>query len=583
MIKKTKIICTMGPSTDKPGVLDAMIASGMDVARFNFSHGSHEEQAGRIAKVREAAAKAKVPVALMLDTKGPEMRLGIVKGKVQLNKGQKFVLTAREVEGDDNIVSVNHKLLPREVVPGNIILLADGMISLKVEAIEEEDIITTVINSGEISSRKRAAAPGVSLHLPPLSEQDVADILFGVKQGMDSIAASFIQRAADVLAIRKVLEDAGAEMDIIAKIENAAGVQNIDEILKVVDGVMVARGDLGVEIPTEEVPLVQKMLIEKCNQAGKPVITATQMLESMLNNPRPTRAEASDIANAIFDGTDSIMLSGETAAGQYPVEAVQMMAKIAIRTESGLDYSNILLAKGLNIQRTTTAAVSHATVQVAHELGASAILTSTESGYTARMVSRYRPAAIIVASTHHEKVARRCQQYWGVQPVIGPASTNSDALVNNAVNGAMSAGLVKEGDLVVITAGVPAGTSGTTNMIRVHVVGNILLRGTGVGQRAVTGKVCVAHSIKDVQTKFQPGEILVVESIDEETAPYANKAAAIVTEEGGLTSHAAIVGISFNIPVIVGVDGATDRLADGAEITVDASRGVVYQGQINAK
>jgi len=583
MIRKTKIICTMGPSTDKPGVLEALIANGMDVARFNFSHGTHEEQAKRIAAVRSAAAKAKVPVALMLDTKGPEMRLGLVKGKVLLNKGQKFILTAREVEGDDKIVSVNHKHLPREVVPGNVILLADGMISLRVESIEGDDITTTVVNSGEISSRKRAAAPGVSLHLPPLSEQDVADILFGVKQDMDSIAASFIQRAADVLAIRKVLEDAGAEMDIIAKIENAQGVQNIDEILKVVDSVMVARGDLGVEIPTEEVPLVQKMLIERCNQAGKPVITATQMLESMLTNPRPTRAEASDIANAIFDGTDSIMLSGETAAGQYPVEAVQMMAKIATRTEAGLDYTNILLAKGLNAQRTTTGAVSHATVQVAHELGAAAIITATETGYTARMVSRYRPQAAIIAATQWEKIARRCQQYWGVHPVLGPASPDSDSLVTNAVQGAESTGLVKEGDLVVITAGVPVGTSGTTNMIRVHVVGNILLRGTGVGQRVVTGKVCVAHSIKDVKTKFQPGEILVVESIDEETAPYAHKAAAIVTEEGGLTSHAAIVGISYGIPVIVGVDGATDRLTDGAQITVDASRGVVYHGQINAK
>jgi pyruvate kinase len=583
MNRKTKIICTMGPSTDRPGVLEALIANGMDVARFNFSHGNHEEQARRIASVRSAAAQANIPIALMLDTKGPEMRLGEVTGKVHLEKGQKFVLTARDVVGSEQIVSVNHKQLPREVAPGNIILLADGLISLRVEAIDGDDITTTVINSGEISSRKRAAVPGVSLHLPPLSEQDVADILFGVKQNMDCIAASFIQRAADVLAIRKLLEDAGTHMDIIAKIENAQGVNNIDEILKVVDGIMVARGDLGVEIPSEEVPLVQKMLIAKCNLAGKPVITATQMLESMLANPRPTRAEASDIANAIFDGTDSIMLSGETAAGQYPVEAVQVMAKIAVRTEASLDYSNILLGKGLSVQRTTTGAVSHATVQVAHELGAAAILTATETGYTARMVSRYRPQAMIVAATQWEKVARRCQLYWGVHPVMVGPSPDSDALVNNSVQGAQSSGLVNEGDLVVVTAGVPVGTSGTTNMIRVHVVGNILLRGTGIGQRVVTGKVRVAHSIKDVKTKFQPGEILVVESVDEETAPYAHKAAAIVTEEGGLTSHAAIIGISYGLPVIVGVDGATDRLVDGAQVTVDASRGVVYRGQINAK
>lgn len=584
MLKKTKIICTLGPSTDKPGVLESLLANGMDVARLNFSHGTHEEQAKRVALLRTAAAQAEIPVALMLDTKGPEMRIGkFATGKVHLSEGQKLIITARDVVGTDEIVSVNHKGLPREVSVDNIILLSDGLVSLRVNAIEGEDIITTVLNSGEISNNKRAAVPGVSLSLPPLSEQDVADILFGVKQNMDIIAASFIQRAADVLAIRKVLENAGAQMDIIAKIENAEGVRNIDDILKVADGVMVARGDLGVEIPTEEVPLVQKLLIEKCNKAGKPVITATQMLESMMTNPRPTRAEASDVANAIFDGSDAIMLSGETAAGQYPTEAVQTMAKIAMRTEADLNYSNILLNKGLCVECTTTSAISHATVQVAHELGAAVIVTATESGYTARMVSQYRPQATIVAVTPSEKICRRMQLLWGVCPVLGPSSQDSDGMVNNAINGAISSGIAKEGDLVVVTAGVPTGTRGTTNMIRVHVVGNILMRGTGVGQRVVTGKVCVAQSVKDVQTNFEPGDVLVVASVSEEMAPYAVKAAAIVTEEGGLTSHAAIIGISYSLPVIVGVDGATGQLADGALVTVDAGRGVVYQGQINAK
>jgi pyruvate kinase len=372
-------------------------------------------------------------------------------------------------------------------------------------------------------------------------------------------------------------------MDIIAKIENAEGVQNIDEILKVVDGVMVARGDLGVEIPTEEVPLVQKLLIEKSNKAAKPVITATQMLESMMANPRPTRAEASDIANAIMDGTDVIMLSGETASGQYPIEAVQMMAKIALRTESALSYSALLLAKGILPQRTTTDAISHATVQVAHDLNAAAIVTATENGYTPRMVSKYRSQAAIVAVTPHKKTIRRMLLLWGVCPVLGVTSHNSDDMVTNAVNSALAAGVVKDGDLVVITAGVPAGTSGTTNMIRVHVVGNILLRGTGIGQQTITGKVCVANSIKDVTNKFQPGDILVVASIDEETAAYAIKAGAIVAEEGGLTSHAAIVGVSYGMPVIVGVDGATERLLDGTIVTVDAARGIVYLGEINAR
>ncbi|VBB08736.1 pyruvate kinase active site [Lucifera butyrica] len=584
MVKKTKIICTMGPSTEKPGVLEKMLKAGMNVARFNFSHGTHEEQYKRIEMVRTVAAKLSKPVGLMLDTKGPEMRLGkFAEGKVMLEAGQKFILTARDIEGNKEIVSINHKLLPQEVAPGNIILLSDGLVSLRVEAVEGKDIITTVLNSGAMSNQKRVAAPGVNVNLPFLSDQDKKDILFGAEQDMDFIAASFVQRAADVLAIRKILEEANASIEIIAKIENAEGVKNIDEILKVADGVMVARGDLGVEIPTEEVPLVQKTLIEKCNRAGKPVITATQMLESMLVNPRPTRAEASDIANAIMDGTDVIMLSGETASGQYPVEAVEMMAKIAIRTESALGYGELLLSRGIRSQRSTTDAISHATVQVAHELAAAAILTATESGYTARMVSKYRPQATIVAVTPKEKTVRRMQLLWGVHAVLGPASKNSDDMVTNSVEGALSTGLVKDGDLVVITAGLPVGMSGTTNMIRVHVVGNILMRGTGIGQRAVTGKVCVAVSIKDVHNKFQTGDILVVESVDEETAAYAAKAAAIIAEEGGFTSHAAIVGINYGMPVIVGVDGATDRLADGAIVTVDAARGLIYQGEINAR
>lgn len=584
MPKRTKIICTVGPSTDKPGVLETLIENGMNVARFNFSHGSHEDHVKRIALARAAAARTGKTVALMLDTKGPEMRLGkFAAGKVALSQGQRFVLTARDVPGDANEVSVNHKGLPREVAAGNVILLSDGLISLRVEAVEGDDIVTTVLNSGEISSTKRVAAPGVAVSLPPLSEQDVKDLAFGIAQGMDMIAASFVQRAADILAIRKVLEDGDCEMDIIAKIENAEGVKNIDDILKVADGVMVARGDLGVEIPAEEVPLVQKLLIEKCNKVGKPVITATQMLESMMANPRPTRAEASDVANAIFDGSDAIMLSGETAAGQYPVEAVKTMARIAERTETALNYSEILRTKGLSSLRTTTGAVSHATVQVANELGAAAIITATESGYTSRMVSKYRPQAAIIAVTPREKTLRRMQLLWGVYPVLGASSANTDEMVSNAIAAALDTGIVKNGDLVVITAGVPTGTPGTTNMIRVHVVGNILLRGTGIGQRVVTGQVCVANSMKDVKTKFKPGDVLVISGVDEETAPYAAKAAAIVTEEGGLTSHAAIVGLSYGLPVIVGVDGATERLADKMTVTVDSARGIVYQGEINAK
>ncbi|MBU2702499.1 pyruvate kinase [Sporomusaceae bacterium BoRhaA] len=584
MLKKTKIICTVGPSTDAAGILPTMLNSGMNVARFNFSHGNHADHAQRIAAVRAAAAEAKRPVALMLDTKGPEMRLGTFKeGKVFLEAGQKFIITGKTVEGTKDIASVNHKLLPQEVTTGNVILLSDGLVSLVVDRVDGDDIITTVQNSGEMSDRKRVAAPGISVNLPFLSEQDTDDIKFGIEQGMDCIAASFVQRAADVLAIRRILEEAGYDMMIIPKIENAAGVNNIDEILKVSDGIMVARGDLGVEIPAEEVPIIQKMLIQKCNKAGKPVITATQMLESMMNNPRPTRAEASDIANAIYDGTDCIMLSGESASGKYPVEAVQMMAKIAIRTESSLEYKTMLSGRELAQAQTTTDAISHATVQVAYGLQAAAIITATETGYTARMVSKYRPQAVVVAVTPNERTLRRLLLYWGVCPLLGPSSKDTDQMVNNAVSRAVSNQLVKDGDLVVITAGVPVGTAGTTNMIRVHVVGNILMHGTGIGQKNVTGKICIATSSKDLEDKFQPGDILVVAGIDEQSAVYATKAGAIIAEEGGFTSQAAIVGISYGMPVIVGVDGATERLADGSVVTVDASRGLVYQGEINAR
>jgi pyruvate kinase len=584
MIKKTKIICTMGPSTGKPEIMEQLIEAGMNVARFNFSHGDHAEHSVRINMLRAAAAKKNIPVAVLLDTKGPEMRLGnFVEGKVTIEQGQKFILTSRDVEGTKEICSVNHRFLPQEVAPGNQILLSDGLICLAVDKVEGDDIHTTVLNTGVIGNRKRVAAPGVSVNLPPLSEQDIKDVLFAAKEGMDFIAASFIQRAADVLTIRKLLEEANSDIHIISKIENAEGVKNIDEIIKVSDGIMVARGDLGVEIPTEEVPLVQKMIIEKCNKMGKPVITATQMLESMINNPRPTRAEASDVANAIMDGTDAIMLSGETASGDYPVEAVQMMAKIAVRTEQGLKYSEILHNKGVLTQRTTTEAISHATVQVAYELGASAIITDTQTGYSARMVSKYRPLSNIVAVTPHERTVRKMLVMWGVQPVLRAAAKHSDEMVENAIGSAIASGIVSEGDLVVITAGVHATGTGTTNMIRVHVVGNILLRGVGIGTTAVTGKVCVAHSIKDVQNKFKAGEILVVSNIDDETAKYAAKASAIIAEEGGLTSHAAIVGISAGIPVIVGADGATERLADGTVVTVDAARGLVYSGEINAR
>lgn len=584
MKKKTKIVCTLGPSSDTPEIIEALLENGMNVARFNFSHGTHEEQRGRIMKLREVAERVGSPVAYLLDTKGPEMRLGrFVDKKVLLEEGKQFIITGRDVEGTADICSVTHKNLPHEVAPGNRILLSDGLVELLVERVDGEDIITTILNTGEVSTGKRVAAPDVAVQMPFLSEKDIADIKFGVEMDMDFIAASFVQRASDILAIRRVLEEVGGDMQIIAKIENAEGVRNIDSILRVADGVMVARGDLGVEIPTEEVPVIQKLLIQKCNQAGKPVITATQMLESMIVNPRPTRAEASDIANAIMDGTDAIMLSGETAAGKYPIEAVKMMNKIAVHTEQNLNYEKLFLTKGIATNISSTNAISHATVQVAQELHAAAILTVSASGYTPRMISKYRPNAPIICVTPYQKTRRRVQLLRGVKTLLGHFCKNSDEMVGNGVDSAVEAGAVKEGDLVVITAGVPVGISGTTNMIRVQVIGDVLLRGAGIGQRAAVGNCCVASSIKDIKEKFKPGDILVTNSINEETARYAAQAAAIITEEGGLTSPAAIIGVSCGIPVIVGAKEARTILHDQDRVTVDAARGAVYKGDTNAR
>lgn len=584
MKKKTKIVCTLGPSSDTPEIIEALLENGMNVARFNFSHGTHEEQRGRIMKLREVAERVGSPVAYLLDTKGPEMRLGKFQDKkVLLEEGKQFIITGRDVEGTADICSVTHKNLPHEVAPGNRILLSDGLVELLVERVEGEDIITKILNTGEVSTGKRVAAPDVAVQMPFLSEKDIADIKFGVEMDMDFIAASFVQRASDILAIRRVLEEVGGDMQIIAKIENAEGVRNIDSILRVADGVMVARGDLGVEIPTEEVPVIQKLLIQKCNQAAKPVITATQMLESMIVNPRPTRAEASDIANAIMDGTDAIMLSGETAAGKYPIEAVKMMNKIAVHTEQNLNYEKMFLTKGIATNISSTNAISHATVQVAQELHAAAILTVSASGYTPRMISKYRPNAPIICVTPYQKTRRRVQLLRGVKTILGHFCKNSDEMVGNGVDSAVEAGAVKEGDLVVITAGVPVGISGTTNMIRVQVIGDVLLRGAGIGQRAAVGNCCVASSIKDIKEKFKPGDILVTNGINEETARYAAQASAIITEEGGLTSPAAIIGVSCGIPVIVGAKEARTILHDQDRVTVDAARGAVYKGDTNAR
>ena len=582
-MKRTKIVCTVGPGTDKFGILEDMMRAGMNVARFNFSHGSHEEQAERMQMVRDAAMIVNKPIALLLDTKGPEVRLGLFKeGKVFLEAGQQFTLTTDDVEGTSEISTVNHKGLVGDVHVGDTVLLADGLVRLTIDAIEGNKIITTVQNSGEIGNRKRVAVPGVALSLPPVSEQDELDLRFGCQQGVDFVAASFMQRAKDVVAIRRILESEQKDIKIIAKIENAEGVNNIDEILDVADGLMIARGDLGVEIPAEEVPVLQKMMIEKCNHLGKPVITATQMLESMIQNPRPTRAEASDVANAILDGTDAIMLSGETANGAYPVEAVTTMTRIAEVTEQSAIYDHKSRTQESD-DVTTTEAVCLASVRVASDLGAAAILTCTESGHTAISVARHRPDCKIIAITPHYETIRRMQLCWGVEAIKGSENINSDEMVKQAITGALGANAINSGDLVVVTAGVPSGSTGTTNMIRVHIAGKVLLSGNGILRKSATGRVFIAANHKNDYESFQSGDILVVGTMEPELMNIAKRAGGIVSVEDGYTSDSAIAGITYGIPVILGAKDAYDVLLEGAEVTIDGERGKVFAGIANAR
>lgn len=578
-MRRTKIVCTIGPACDNLETLKQMIKNGMNVARLNFSHGTHEEHARRVQLIRQAAEETETVVAIMLDTKGPEIRTGLLeKETIVLETGKNITLTTEEIKGNEERLSISYKGITEDARHGTKLLLADGLIELEVISINGSEILCKIINGGEIGSRKNVNLPGVVVNLPAITEKDIDDINFAVQQGLDFIAASFIRTASDVFAIKRILEENNSDIQIIAKIENHQGVENIDEILKVADGIMVARGDMGVEVPAEEVPLIQKTIIQKCNRMGKPVITATQMLDSMINNPRPTRAETTDVANAIFDGTDAVMLSGETASGKFPLEAVAMMNKISIRTERALGFEEILGRKEISPSRTITDAISHATCTTAQDLGANAIITSTKSGYTAKMVSKYRPKAKIIAVTPKKDVLRKLCLVWGVAPLLVTETQGTDEMISVAIETALNAGLIKGGQLVVITAGVPVGVPGTTNLIKVHIVGDVVAKGAGIGAKAVTGPVRIARTAREALLT-EPGEILVTVSTDKDVVAAMEKAAAVITETGGLTSHAAIVGLSLEIPVVVGVDGATSILKTGDIVTVDGMRGLIYRGE----
>ena len=576
--KKTKIVCTLGPASQSEEVLTKLIENGLNVCRFNFSHGSHEEHKERMDMVKKVRGELKKPVAILLDTKGPEIRTGnFADPEVFLEEGSKFTITMSDVVGTKEICTVSYKGLADDVVKGDLILIDDGLVGLRVEEVNGEDIHCVVENSGIVKNHKGVNVPGVKINLPALTPKDISDIEFGITQDIDFIAASFVRKASDVLAIREVLENNNAtDIKIISKIENQEGVDNLEEILQVSDGLMVARGDLGVEIPTEEMPIVQKEMIKKCNELGKPVITATQMLDSMIRNPRPTRAEVTDVANAIYDGTDAIMLSGETAAGKYPVEAVKTMATIAKRIEETLDYDNILRSKGLN-NTNVTDAISYATCTTAKSLNASGIVTSTSSGHTARMVSKFRPNTPIIAATPNEKTSRQLSLSWGVYTVNCQQAGNTDDLIDNSIEASKNEGFIHDGELVVITAGVPTGVSGTTNLIKVHVVSEEICQGVGIGRTTVEGKVRFVKS-GEVCESFNEGDILVTSMTDKEMNPYIEKASAIITEDGGMTSHAAIVGINLGKPVIVSATNILSSVEDGEIITVDTTRGAVYRG-----
>ena len=575
-IRKTKIVCTMGPNLFEKHLIAPLMKAGMNVARFNFSHGTYETHQHYYDEVCRIRDELGLPVATMLDTKGPEIRVRSFKnGHVTLQNGQLFTLTTDEVEGDEERVSITYKELPQDIAVGSSILIDDGLIGMQVERIDGADIVCRVLNGGVVSNNKGVNIPNAHLSMPFISEKDHQDILFAIKNGYDFIAASFTRCADDIMQIRHILQENNCHtINIIAKIENMEGVENIDEILRVVDGVMVARGDLGVEVPLEDVPSLQKKLIQRGIAAGKPVITATQMLDSMIKNPRPTRAEATDVANAIYDGTSAIMLSGESAVGAYPVEAVETMVRIALRAEADMDYIR-RFSRDTSASTDVTNAISHATVTSAHDLNASASITVTKSGSTARILSRYRPACVIVGCTTEKHVWRQLALSWGTVPLMIAEESNTDDLFEHAVDAAVQNGLVHDGELVVLTAGVPLGISGTTNLMKVHVVGHLLSRGQGLHGGKVVAPLCVIRNLEKDAKNFNTGDVIVCHQTTREMFSMLRKSSAIVLEDDNPEGHGAIAGMSLDIPVIIGAKNATNILKSGAVVTVDGEKGTV--------
>ena len=581
-MKKTKIVSTLGPASNDLDTIVKLIEAGANVFRFNFSHGDHEEHLGRLNLVHEAEKKTGKTVGILLDTKGAEIRTTVQKdGKIEFHIGDEVRISMDDsIEGTKEKIAVTYPGLYDDVHEGGHVLFDDGLIDMQIEKKDEatKELVCKVLNEGTLGSRKGVNAPGVSINLPGITEKDSSDIRFGLDHEINYIAASFVRKPQDILDIRELLEEKHMEhVQIFPKIESQEGIDNFDEILKVSDGLMIARGDMGVEIPPENVPLVQKSLIKKCNAVGKPVITATQMLDSMIENPRPTRAEASDVANAVFDGTDATMLSGESANGDYPVEAVATMARIDVKAENALrQYKNFSIN---DFDKTdVTEAIGRAAAEAVENLGIKTIVAATESGYTAKMISKYRPDADILAVTFDDRTRRGLMVNWGVYPVVAEKPATTDEMFKLATEEAKKAGLAKEGDLILIVAGVPVGEKGTTNIMKIQLVGSALVKGQGVGEETVIGKAVIAKSADEANKKAEEGCVLVTKTTDKDYLPAIEKASALVVENGGLTSHAAVVGISMGIPVVVGAENATDAIKEGETVTVDSRRGSIYRG-----
>ena len=587
-MKKTKIVSTLGPASNTVEIISELIEAGANVFRFNFSHGDHSEQLARMNLVRDAVKITGKSVGILLDTKGAEIRTtvqGTENGKIAFAINDIVRISMdEELLGSKEKIAVTYPGLYDDAHVGGHILFDDGLIDM--EIIEKDsanrELVTKVLNAGVLGSRKGVNAPGISISLPGITEKDAADIRFGLENDIDFIAASFVRKAQDVLEIREILEEMDMNhVQIISKIESQEGIDNIEEIIKVSDGIMVARGDLGVEIPAEIVPMVQKDIIKKCNSAVKAVITATQMLESMQQNPRPTRAEASDVANAIFDGTDATMLSGESANGAYPVESVATMARIDSEAEKSMLKLGTYQINQFN-KSDVTETIGLAVARAAKDLGVKCIVAATESGYTAKMISKYRPDANILAVTFDERTKRSLSLNWGVHPTVAEKPSTTDEMFDLASKKAVELGFASEGDLILITAGVPVGERGTTNVMKIQLIGSRLLEAQGVGGRAVVGNAVVATTAEEAIEKAHEGMILVVPTTDKDYMPAIEKAAALIVEDGGLTSHAAVVGIAKDLPVIVGAKDATTIIQHGEVVTADSRRGIVYRGETTA-